>query len=119
MNIQNIVREIKRENEDEKIRVRDRVLQALEEVERLKTDFLIIDKDIEKMILFGSLSKDEIESQNFDIDIAVKSKKYYQLVDRALQSEFKVDVIDIDTIHKRIKKNILEEGRVLYEKGQD
>ncbi len=118
MNIQNIIREIKRANKVEKRRIKDRAAQAVEEVGRLKVDFLNIDKDMEKMILFGSLAEGNIVSVYFDIDIAVKSKKYYLLVSRALQSDFKVDVADLDSIHERIKKTIIEKGRVIYEKRQ-
>ena len=116
MNVQNIVKEIKKENEDERKRIKDKILQAMSEIERLKKDFLEIDPALEKIILFGSLAEGEINSIGFDIDIAVKSKKYYQLVGKALQSEFKVDIIDLDTIHKKIKDNILKTGRIIYEK---
>lgn len=116
MNVRNIIKEIKKENDKEVKRIKDKILQALSEIERLKKDFLEIDPDIEKIILFGSLLEDGIESTRFDIDIAVKSKKYYQLVSKALQSEFKIDVVDLDTIHSKIKKNILEKGKVIYEK---
>ena len=110
---------IKRENEEEKIRIKQRIRRAAEEVKRLKKDFLKIDKDIEKIILFGSLAEESIESVNFDIDIAVKSAKYYQLVSRVLQSEFKVDVVDLDSVHERIRKNIIQYGKVIYEKRQN
>ena len=122
MNIQNIIREIKRENEEEKIRIKKRIRQAEEEVKRLRKDFLKIDKDIEKIILFGLLAEDNednIEPIDFDIDIAVKSDKYYQLVSRALQSEFKVDVLDLDSVHERIKKNIIQHGKMIYEKRKN
>lgn len=119
MNVQNIINEIKRENEEEKIRIKQRISRAAEEVKRVKKDFLKIDKGIEKIILFGSLAEESIESINFDIDIAVKSEKYYQLVGRALQSEFKIDVVDLDSVHERIKKNIIQYGKVIYEKRQN
>ena len=70
------------------------------------------------MILFGSLAEGCVGTLDFDIDIAVESKKYYQLVSRALQSEFKVDVLDIDGLHEKIKKSIIENGKVIYEKGK-
>ena len=38
---------------------------------------------------------------------------------RALESEFKVDVVDLDSIHEKIKKYIIEYGKVIYEKRQD
>ncbi len=116
MNIQGIVEEIKRGNKDEKRRIKERIGQAIEEVERLKEDFLKIDPNMERMILFGSLGEGRIESVDFDIDIAVKSDKYYRLTGRALESDFKVDVVDLDSVHKIIKKNIIENGKVVYEK---
>ncbi len=117
MNIENIVENIKKENRDTRLRIQDRVVQALKEVERLKTDFLKIDDELELMILFGSLVKKDIGYINFDIDIGLKSKKYYQLVGRALDSDFKVDVVDLDTVNERIKEEILKNGKVIYENG--
>lgn len=118
VNIQNIVREIKNRNEHEDKKIKDSIKLALEELEKIKIDFLRIDKNMEKMILFGSLAENNIDSTEFDIDIAVKSEKYYQLIGRALQSQFKVDVIDLESIHSLIKKNILKTGKVIYEKKQ-
>ena len=40
MNVQNIINEIKRENEEEKIRIKQRISQAAEEVKRVTKDFL-------------------------------------------------------------------------------
>lgn len=116
MNVKNIIKEIKKENDKEARQIKDKIMQALRELEKLKRDFLEIDPDIEKIILFGSLAEGNIKSIRFDIDIAVKSKKYYQLVGKALQSEFKIDVVDLDTIHNKIKNNILEKGKIIYEK---
>lgn len=39
MDIQGILKEIKRTNEDEKRRIKDRIMQAINEVERIKVDF--------------------------------------------------------------------------------
>jgi len=116
MNIRSIVQEIKSENDKERRRIDLRIKQAHNEVERLKKDFLKIDEKMGKMVLFGSLAESNIDSINFDIDIAVKSKKYYRLVGRALESQFKIDVIDLDTIHENIRKVINEHGKVIYEK---
>ena len=116
MNIQNIVSLIKRGNEEEKREVEHRVKLAKNEIQKLRKDFLNIDRSMEKMICFGSLAKNNIDSINFDIDIAVKSNKYYQLVSRAMKSEFKIDVIDLDSIHHKIKENIVKYGKVIYEK---
>lgn len=116
MKIENIIDTIKKENKYEQLKIRTRIIHALKEVEKLKIDFLKIDNKLEKMILFGSLVRKEIGYINFDIDIAVRSKKYYQLVGRALESDFKVDVVDLDSVNKRIKDEILKNGKVIYEK---
>jgi len=119
MNVKDIIKRIKIENENERQRIKERIVKAFEEIEQLKRDFLRIDHEMGRMILFGSLAEDRIENMDFDIDIAVKSDKYYQLVARALESEFKVDVVDLETVHDSIKRNILENGRVIYEKDKD
>lgn len=117
MNVANIVDNIKRENGEERLRIESRIVQAFKEVEKLKTDFLKMDDELELMILFGSLVKKDIGYINFDIDIGLRSKKYYQLVGRALDSDFKVDVVDLDSVNERIKDEILKNGKVIYEKG--
>ncbi len=114
LKIKGIVKEVKREAEREEAFIRHRVSRAFDEIETLKIDFLNIDPDLRAMILFGSLAENRVKSIHFDIDIAVKSKKYYQLVGRALQSEFKVDVIDLETIHESIKMSIEKYGRLIY-----
>ena len=116
MNIQNIVSLIKRGNEEEKRQIENRVKLAMREIKKLRKDFLNIDRNMKKMVIFGSLAKNNIDSINFDIDIAVKSKKYYQLVSRAMKSEFEVDVIDLDSVHNTIKESIIKYGKVIYEK---
>jgi len=116
LKIKGIVKEVKKEAEREEALILHRVSRAFDEIETLKSGFLNIDPDLRVMILFGSLAENRVKSIHFDIDIAVKSKKYYQLVGRALQSEFKVDVIDLETIHESIKISIEKYGRIIYEK---
>ena len=118
MNIQNIVKEIKKEDRYERAQIKKRAEKAIKEIEKLKEDFLNIDENIDKIILFGSLAENSIESIDFDIDLAVRSDKYYQLTAAALKSEFKVDVVDLDNVHERIKQSILKYGKVIYEKRQ-
>jgi seryl-tRNA synthetase len=76
MNIQKIVSLIKRGNEEEKRQIRNRVKLAKKELERLKKDFLEIDKDMERMICFGSLERNNIESIKFDIDNELRAFRH-------------------------------------------
>ncbi len=115
MNIRSIAKKIKKKSLEEEQQINKKIQKAYKEIIKLKKDFLKVDKNIKKIILFGSLAENNVRSFNFDIDIAVQSKKYYCLVGIALQSSFKVDVVDLDTVHENIKKNILKYGKTIYE----
>lgn len=92
--------------------------QAHEEVQALVSQFLLIDPTITRIILFGSLARNDVSSPDFDIDLAVScsGERFLALVALALDSPFKVDVVDLSTADERIKSAIAREGIVLYEK---
>ncbi len=95
-----------------------RVIEAFAEVERLAGEFRALDPAIEKIVLFGSLARKDVTSLDFDIDLAVACSKerYLTIVARALDSPFKVDVVDLAVADDRIKTSIARDGVVLYEK---
>ena len=94
-----------------------RKVQALEEVQVLVGKFLLVDSGIIKIILFGSLARDDVSSLNSDIDLAVScsGEHFLALVAIAQDSPFKVDLVDLSTADNRIKDAITREGMVLYE----
>jgi predicted nucleotidyltransferase len=94
-----------------------RKAQALEEVQALVGKFLLVDPGITKIILFGSLARDDVSSLNSDIDLAVScsGEHFLALVAIAQDSPFKVDLVDLSTADNRIKDAITREGMVLYE----
>jgi predicted nucleotidyltransferase len=94
-----------------------RKAQALEEVQALVGKFLLVDSGITKIILFGSLARDDVSSLNSDIDLAVScsGEHFLMLVALAQDSPFKVDLVELSTVDKRIKDAIAWEGMVLYE----
>ncbi|MDW7710808.1 MAG: nucleotidyltransferase domain-containing protein [Deferrisomatales bacterium] len=108
------------------IRLRDRrreaaharVADARSEVERLARVFLKIDPALEKLILFGSLARGDVTTSDFDIDLAVAGSRdsFLRLVAEALNSPFDVDLVDLDAADERIRRSILRDGIVLYEK---
>jgi len=91
--------------------------QALEEVQALVKKFLSLDLDITKIILFGSLARDDVSSLDSDIDLAVScsGENFLMLVSLAQDSPFKVDLVELSTADNRIKDAIAREGMVLYE----
>lgn len=95
-----------------------RVESAMAEVDRLVGEFRVLDPAIEKVVLFGSLARKDVRSLGFDIDLAVSCSKerYLALVARALDSPFRVDVVDLAAADDRIKASIARDGVVLYEK---
>lgn len=95
-----------------------RVESAMAEVDRLIGEFRALDPAIEKIVLFGSLARKDATSLGFDIDLAVSCSKerYLAIVARALDSPFRVDVVDLAAADDRIKASIARDGVVFYEK---
>ncbi len=96
--------------------LQNRVSKAWKEARRLTDEFLKIDPALEQVIMFGSLAEDTVRSEKFDIDLAVKSEKYLQLVSLGLDSEFKVDIVELETLPNPFKNRIMEKGRILYDR---
>ena len=94
-----------------------RKAQALEEVQALVREFLSLDPSITKIILFGSLARDDVSSLASDIDLAVScsGEHFLMLVAHAQDSPFKVDLVELSTADNRIRDAIAREGMVLYE----
>ena len=111
-----IAANLNRENRLEVQRIEEKIRTAHQEVRRLVAQFLEIDPAIETIVLFGSLAEDKIFSVDFDIDLAVRSKEYLQLVGCGLKSCFRVDVVDLDHVADPIKSSIEKYGKILYEK---
>jgi predicted nucleotidyltransferase len=86
-------------------------------VQALVGKFLLVDSSITEIILFGSLARDDVSSLNFDIDLAVScsGEHFLALVAIALDSPFKVDLVDFSAADNRIKDAITREGVMLYE----
>ncbi|UCF97121.1 MAG: hypothetical protein JSV89_18400 [Spirochaetaceae bacterium] len=113
-----IVANLQRNNELEEQKIREKVKEANEEVQRLVARFLEIDPDIEIIKIFGSLAEGEVFSLNFDIDLAVRSEQYLKLVGCGLKSSFPVDVVDLDHVPDPIQASIEKYGKTLYEKKE-
>jgi len=108
----------RRRERERRAAVTGRVALALAEVERLVGEFRTLDPAIDKIVLFGSLARKDVTSPGFDIDLAVACSKerYLAIVARALDSPFRVDVVDLAAADDRIKASIAADGVILYEK---
>ena len=114
-----IAANLNRQNKLEDKRIKEKIREAKEEVNRLVNRFLEIDPAIEAIVLFGSLAEGNVFSLHFDIDIAVRSQEYLELVSCGLKSSFPVDVVDLDHISEPFKASIEKYGKILYEKKKN
>jgi predicted nucleotidyltransferase len=96
----------------------ERFAEAMEFLPKLVASFREIDPDLDKIILFGSLAKGKPKRADFDIDVAVRSDRYFRMVAWALDQVWKIDVVDLDAIGNTILSHIESEGRTLYEKDR-
>jgi predicted nucleotidyltransferase len=121
MNYGKIALNLLKRDRREQRKIERRVEAAQVEIDRLLAQFLEIDPGLQKVILFGSLAKHTVKSANFDIDLAVQGSpdKFLLLVAATLDSDFKVDVVDLASINPTFRQFISKDGVVLYEKRGD
>lgn len=94
----------------------ERRAAGLAEAHRLAKRFAEIDPGLRKVVLFGSLATGDLRDRQPDVDLAVESPHYLRLVAVALDSPFKVDVIDLPNAGPVILRAIEQHGKVLYER---
>jgi predicted nucleotidyltransferase len=70
---------------------------AWDEVNALVEQFRAEDSELSRVVLFGSLARDEVLREDFDIDLAVESDRYFELLGIALRSRYHVDLVDLNT----------------------
>jgi predicted nucleotidyltransferase len=74
----------------------------------------------ETAYLYGSLAWSEIHKPETDIDLAVKGlpPELFYVAASSLErtSNFPIDLVDITTVPTFLRKRILEEGKILYER---
>ena len=116
MDAKKIAINIRAEWEAEYKLIAERTIRALSEVEKLQAQFLKIDPDLKRLVLFGSLAEGRVNTLHFDIDLAVDSALYMKLLSRSLDSQFTVDLIDLNNVRPYILAEIEKYGKILHEK---
>ena len=99
-------------------RLKARTNRARDRLASLVQQICDVDPDIRRIVLFGSLSEETgFSSMTSDIDVAVDSDRYLEIVARVSDPEVSVDVIDLRTARKAIRHEIDSRGEVLYERS--
>jgi len=105
----------KRADETASLALKQRTQQALQEVERLVQEFRSRDPELRRIVLFGSLASGTPRNPNFDIDLSFEGRELYACTAIALDSHFKVDLVDYISLPDFMQKEIDTFGRILYE----
>jgi predicted nucleotidyltransferase len=96
--------------------IASRRAKAFIQIDTLVEQFKTTDPDIRAIILFGSLASTGPTNPHFDIDLAVDSEKYWELLGIALDQPIPVDLADLPRTQEHIRSRICAEGKVLYER---
>ena len=115
--LQKIVDETRRSNKAYDERLEQLVARALNEIPNMVAQIKRIDPDVSKVILFGSLANNNVRSVDFDIDLAISSKKIFRIAAWGEDQDLPIDVVDIDSLSPDFLHAVIEKGTVLYEKA--
>ena len=96
-------------------RIEMRVRDAHREIKRLVEAFRREDPELGRIVLFGSLARGIPRRPDFDIDLSFEGREYYRCVTIALDSPFKVDLVDYRVAADHIRREIDQNGVVVYE----
>lgn len=105
----------KRADEEASLALKKRTQEAMYEVERLIQEFRKRDPELKRVVLFGSLASGAPRNPNFDIDLSFEGRELYACTSIALNSSFKVDLVDYRSLPDFMQEEIDTHGRILYE----
>lgn len=102
-------------------------LRALDEQARVEAarlaNLLAVEFGATRVILFGSLARDDPAREEFDIDLAVEGiapEKIHQAGGSVrMVASREVDLVDLAAVSDRMRSLILEQGVILYDQGRD
>ncbi len=95
--------------------VAERLRQARAFVETVPAALLKLDRTLRRIVLFGSVATGKAMRADFDIDLAVDSDRYIQIVGWSLRQPWRIDIVDLQAIDEGFAGEIERTGRVLYE----
>jgi predicted nucleotidyltransferase len=96
-------------------RIEKRLSDARTEAGRLAHRLAEADPAVRRVFLFGSVASGRVRSERFDIDLAVEGGDHLQLLRRAEESPFSVDLVDLDDVSEGFRRMVEERGVCLYD----
>jgi len=87
-----------------------RLARARSEAPRIAAELARIDRGVTEVWLFGSVATGRLGRDRFDIDLAVRGGDIITLYARLPDSEFDVDLVDLDSVSERFRDMIMRRG---------
>src|ERR1035437_7588995 len=92
-----------------------RLVDARTEAERLSGKIKQLAPEVSRIVLFGSVARQDPRSDHFDIDLALTGLDSLALLEPQILSDgFSVDLVMMEHLSDRIRENIQREGVLLY-----
>lgn len=91
-----------------------RLARARSEAGRIAAELARIDSRVTEVWLFGSVATGRPGRDRFDIDLAVRGGDIITLYARLPESEFDVDLVDLDSVSDRFREMIVRRGERIY-----
>lgn len=92
----------------------ERLSRARSEALRIAAELARIDSRVTEVWLFGSVATGRPGRECFDIDLAVRGGDIVSLYARMPESEFDVDLIDLDSVSDRFRNMVIRRGEKVY-----
>ncbi len=109
-----IVEAERRRNRAAERRRAERLARARREAPRVAAELARVDPGVREVWLFGSVATGRIGRDDFDIDLAVHGGDVISLYARLPNSEFEVDLVDLDSVGERFRDMVYRRGERLY-----
>lgn len=116
--LERIIQAERRRNADARARIAKRLEHARVEARRLAHALVNGDPGIRRVLLFGSVATGRVRNETFDIDLAVEGGDIVKQVLIVEDSEFAVDVVDLERVSKPFRELVEKRGEVLYDSGE-
>jgi predicted nucleotidyltransferase len=112
--IRRIVEAERRRNQEAAQRRRERLKRARREAPRIAGELARIEPDVDEVWLFGSVGTGRVGRDEFDIDLAVTGADVVSLYARLPDSEFEVDLVDLESVSDLFREMIYRRGWRIY-----
>lgn len=108
---------VEAEHERNRAAMRDReerLRRARTEAKRLAAELARLDPAVREVWLFGSVAHGRPGREQFDIDLAIEGGDAISLYARLPNSEFDVDIVDLENVGDQFREMVKQTGVQLY-----